>query len=138
MVVYVVWGEQVEDVYCFVGGDGFVDCVGDYWVFEEFVVVDGFGDVGEVLVYYVVCVEVYVVDFGIVYLVVGQVDVYVGVGDQVVWLGCQEVILDWFFCGVDGVVVRVFVVVEVVQDDQDQGFGCGSYMFGFIFVGFRN
>lgn len=67
----------------YVGDGGFLDGVGGELFFgEEFV------QVNEFLIYDVVGVDVFVVDFGVVYLVVGQVDIEVVGGDECVRVSC--------------------------------------------------
>lgn len=105
-------------MYCFVGGNCFIDCGGQYWVGEEGVFFNFYIEMGQVLIDDMIGVQVDVVYFGVFYLMVWQVDFEVGCIDQGMWMFGLQCVYYWCFSVINGVILLVFVIVVVIQNYQ--------------------
>lgn len=82
---------------CFIGVFCLVYCIGQDWVSKESMFFNFNVQMCQVLINDVICVQVNVVYFGVVYLVVRQVYFQIGCVDQGMWMFCLQSIYYWGF-----------------------------------------
>jgi hypothetical protein len=118
VAVDAAWRHQAHDMYCFAGGNRFIDRGGQYRVGEEGAFFNFHIETGQVLIDDTTGAQVDVAYFGVPHLTVRQADFEAGCIDQGMWTFGPQRVHYRRFSAINGVILLVFAIAVAIQNHQ--------------------